>query len=73
VFEPREEFAAISRLSGGAGRGGEDFIHLMGFGDSLELRQRLQCRAHRFRSERSAVEPTRAESHHGLFAVNNLE
>jgi hypothetical protein len=73
VFAARQEFAAVAGLARGAGRGRENLINLVRVRDSLELRQRLQGSAHRFRRESSAVETTCPQPDHRFFAVDHLE
>ena len=68
-----EQLAAVLGLAGGAGGGGQDLVHLVGAGQPLELRQRLQRRGHRLAGHLAAVEAAGAEPHHLLFAVDDLE
>lgn len=68
-----QEFAAVFGLPGGTGRHRDNLINLMGFGQTPELRQNLECRVHSFRRERAAVEPAGTQPDHFLFAVDDLE
>ena len=68
-----QEFAAIFRLARCARRNGDNLINAMGFGQSPEFRQHLECCVHGFRRERSSIEPAGPEPHHFLLAVDDLE
>ncbi len=68
-----QKFAAVFRFPDGAGRRGEDFFHLMRFGQPAEARKRLQGRRHGLCGQRLAVEPARAEADHLLLAIDDFE
>ncbi len=65
--------AAVLGFPRGAGRGGEDLVHLVRARQALELRQRLQRGAHGLAGQASSVEPAGAQSHHLLLAVDDFE
>jgi hypothetical protein len=73
ALDARQELSAVARFARRAGRGGEDLIHAMRFGQPLELRERLQRGVHRLGGQRLAVESTGAEPDHDLLAIDHLE
>ena len=68
-----QELAAVLGLARGAGGDGDNFINLMGFGQTPEFGEHLERRMHRLRRERPAVEATRPQADHLLLPVNHLE
>ena len=68
-----EKLAAVLGLPHGAGRRGDDLVHLVRFGQALELGQRLQGRAHGQLRQGASTEAARAEPDHLLLAVHDLE
>src|SRR5262245_35987532 len=72
-LDPRQELAAVARFPRRARRGGKNLVNAMRFGESLELRQRLQRRVHRLGGQRLAVEAASAEPHHHLLAIDDFE
>ena len=68
-----QELPAVLRLAHRAGRRRHHLVHLVRFGQTLELRQRLQRRAHRRLGQRAPAETAGAEPDHLLLAVHDLE
>ncbi len=73
ALDAREELSSVAGFSCRARCGGEDLIDAMRLGESLELRERLQRRAHRLRRQRLAVEAAGAEPDHDLLAIDDFE
>ena len=68
-----EELRAVFGLARGAGRRGEDLVHLVRVGQPLELGQRLQGRVHGRVGELAPIETAGAQAHHLLLPVDHLE
>jgi len=68
-----QELPAVFRFPNRAGCHGHGFVDPVGLGQPPELGQDLKGRMHCLRRERPAIESTRAEANHFLFAVNHLE
>ena len=68
-----EEFAAVLGFAGGARRDGDNFVDLVGFGQTPEFRQHLERGVHRLRGERPAIKAARTQPDHFLLPVDDLE
>lgn len=63
----------VFRLAGRAGGRRDNFVNLVGVGQALELRERLESGRHGGIREVPSVESTGPEPDHILFAINNFE
>src|SRR5262249_57959465 len=68
-----DEVAAILGFARCTGRGGDDLIDFVRFGDPLELRERLQRRGDGGRRQALPVESAGAQADHVFFPVDDLE
>ena len=68
-----KELAAVFGLAGRARGDGDNFINLMGFGQTPEFRQDLKGGVHGLRRQSPAVEPAGPQTDHFLFPVNDFE
>jgi hypothetical protein len=73
VGDDAQELAAVFGFAHGARRGRDDLLHTVRFGETPELGQHLARRVHRLGSQGAAVQPTRPEADHLLFAIDDLE
>jgi hypothetical protein len=68
-----KKVATILGLAYSAGRGRHDFIDPVGVGEPAEPRQGQQAILHGRVGERPTVESPRAQAHHLLLAIDDLE
>ena len=68
-----EELPAVLCLARGARRDRDDFVHLVRFGKTAELRQHLERRVHGLGREGAPVEAAGAEADHLFLPVDHHE
>ena len=73
LLDGRQQVAAVLGLAGGARGRGQNLVDLVGFGEPLELAERLQGRAHGLARQLPSAQAAGAEPHHFLFPIDHLE
>jgi hypothetical protein len=68
-----EEVATVRGFASGAGRGGDDLVHVVRVGQALELRHRGQAGGHGGVGQTFSVESARAKAYHVFLSVDDLE
>ena len=72
-MDVRNEVAAVFRFARRAGRGGDDFVDFVRFGEPLEFRKcRQRCSGGRL-CQPPTVETAGTEANHVLLAIDHLE
>ena len=72
-LDGRQELAAVFRFAHGAGGRGKDLFDLVRLGQPPEARKRLERGGHGLARERLAIQSARAQAHHLLLAIDDLE
>ena len=67
-----QELTAVFGLSRGARGNGNHLVDAVGFAQTPEFREDLECRVHGLGGEGATVEPARPEADHLLLAVDDL-